>query len=77
MSALLSVALKAANDVKMSKREHKSKNPLQKPKYFRQNKSLAGSKLVVVSVAPMKIRNQWRGSDEFSFIDMDILISIS
>jgi hypothetical protein len=54
---------KAGNDIRMSKKEGKPKNSLKKPKYFRQNKSLVGSKLVVVSGAPMKIRNQWRGSD--------------
>ena len=45
----------------MSKKEEKPKKPLQKRKYFRQNKYLAGSKLVLASVAPMKLGV--RGSD--------------
>jgi hypothetical protein len=48
----------AANDIRISKKVKTPKNPSQKPKYFRQNKYLAGSKLVLVSGAPMKIRNQ-------------------
>ena len=55
--------MKTANDIRMSKKEEEPKNIMQKPKYFRENKSLVGSKLVLVNVAPMKIRNKWRGSD--------------
>jgi hypothetical protein len=47
----------------ISECQRRKKNRKNQNNFAKTNIKLAGSKLVLVSVATMKIKNQWRGSD--------------